>query len=51
MGIGAVRHLNLHEYQSKNLLEKYGVQVQKGRVADTSAEAGSVAKWIRSASE
>jgi hypothetical protein len=24
-----VRHLNLHEYQSKNLMAKYGVRVQK----------------------
>lgn len=26
-----VRHLNLHEYQSKNLMAKYGVRVQKVR--------------------
>jgi hypothetical protein len=26
---GAVRFLNLHEYQSKDLLEKFGVQVRR----------------------
>jgi len=25
---GALRFLNLHEYQSKDLMEKFGVQVQ-----------------------
>lgn len=33
--ITRVRHLNLHEYQSKQLMEKYNVRVQKGYVADT----------------
>jgi len=47
--VGAVRHLNLHEYQSKDLMEKFGVQVQKGRVAATAKEAGDVARWIRQA--
>ena len=38
-----VRHLNLHEYQSKELMAKFGVNTQKFRVADTpaAAEAGA----------
>lgn len=28
--VGAVRCLNLHEYQSKDVMEKYGVRMQKG---------------------
>ncbi|RYY35347.1 hypothetical protein EON62_02565 [archaeon] len=43
---GAVRFLNLHEYQSKDLLESYGVQVQKGRMAKDAEEAAKVASWI-----
>ena len=42
----AVRHLNLHEYQSKDLMETHGVLVQKGRMAATAKEAGDVARWI-----
>lgn len=38
-----VRHLNLHEYQSKSLMEKYGVRVQRGGVADNAAKAKQVA--------
>jgi len=38
-----VRHLNLHEYQSKSLMEKYGIRVQKGKVASSPAEARKVA--------
>lgn len=34
MNIQSVRHLNLLEYQSKTLLEKYNVTVQKFIVAD-----------------
>lgn len=44
---GAVRFLNLHEYQSKDLMEKYNVQVQKGRVAHDVDEAREVAHWIK----
>jgi succinyl-CoA synthetase beta subunit len=47
MDIGAVRRLNLHEYQSKDLMEKFGVQVQKGKMASSAKEAGQIAKWIR----
>ena len=28
--VGAMRCLNLHEYQSKDVMEKYGVRMQKG---------------------
>lgn len=42
-----MRFLNLHEYQSKDLMEKFGVQVQRGRMAATAKEAGDVARWIR----
>ena len=43
---GALRFLNLHEYQSKDLMETHGVLVQKGRMAATAKEAGDVARWI-----
>lgn len=39
----AVRHLNLHEYQSKALMAKYNVRVQKGMVASTPEEAERIA--------
>lgn len=51
MDCGALRFLNLHEYQSKDLLESYGAQVQKGRAAHSAKEAGEVARWIRKDSE
>lgn len=41
-----VRFLNLHEYQSKQLMEKYNVRVQKGFVADTPEEAAAVAQKL-----
>ena len=31
--------MNIHEYQAKAVLSKYGVTVPKGKVADTPAEA------------
>ena len=31
---GCVRHLNLHEYQSKDLMEKFGVTVQRGKTCE-----------------
>lgn len=43
---GGVRHLNLHEYQSKELLESHGARVQKGRMAETAEGAYEAAKWI-----
>ena len=33
--LGALRFLNLHEYQAKDLMEAHGVIVQEGRMADT----------------
>ena len=38
--------MNLHEYQSKDLMEKYGVSVQVGRMAASEAEAKSIATEI-----
>ncbi len=38
--------MNIHEYQGKQLLEKYGVAVPKGRVAETAEEAEAVAKEL-----
>lgn len=43
---GSKRFLNLHEYQSKDLLDKFGVNTQKGRVAATPEEALEISKWI-----
>lgn len=43
---GGARFLNLHEYQSKDLMEKYGVSVQVGRMAASEAEAKSIATEI-----
>ena len=41
--------MNIHEYQAKRLLEKYGVNVLKGGVAHTPEEAEAVAKELPSA--
>jgi hypothetical protein len=49
--VGALRYLNLHEYQSKDLMEKYGVQVQRGRMAASAKEAGEIARWIKKTSK
>jgi succinyl-CoA synthetase beta subunit len=38
--------MNIHEYQAKGLLAKYGVAVPKGKVAYTPQEAGSVAEEL-----
>ena len=38
------RFFDLHEYQSKDLMRKFGVLVQKGEIATTAAEAEQVAK-------
>jgi len=42
-----VRFLNLHEYQSKELMAKYNVRVQRGRMAETAAGALEAAKWLK----
>lgn len=44
---GALRFLNLHEYQSRDLMEQYGVKVQKGQMADTADAAFEVASRIK----
>jgi acyl-CoA synthetase (NDP forming) len=39
----SVRHLNLHEYQSKELMNRFGITVQKFKTAETPEEAGDAA--------
>ena len=39
--------MNLHEYQGKELLNKYGVRIQRGKVATTPQEAVSVANQLK----
>ena len=41
-----VRLLNLHEYQSKALMQQYNVRVQKFRVADRADQAQTFAKEL-----
>jgi len=36
--------MNIHEYQAKGILSKYGVAVPNGKVADTPAEAEAIAE-------
>ncbi len=38
--------MNIHEYQAKNLLKQFRINVPKGKIAYTSAEAEKVAKKI-----
>lgn len=38
------RYFDLHEYQSKDLMRKYGVLVQRGDIATTPQQAYQVAK-------
>ncbi len=40
--------MNIHEYQAKDILHKYGVVVQRGIVADTPDKAVAAAKQIHS---
>lgn len=40
------RFFDLHEYQSKDLMRKYGVLVQRGTTATTPDEAFQVAKEL-----
>lgn len=40
------RFFDLHEYQSKDIMRKYGVLVQKGDIATTPEQAESVAKKL-----
>ena len=39
--------MNIHEYQAKDLLKKYGVAVQTGIVADTPEKAVEAAKELQ----
>ena len=39
-----VCHLNLHEYQSKKLMESYKINTQRFEIAETPEEAGRAAK-------
>lgn len=39
--------MNLHEYQGKEILQKYGVRVQRGMVAETPEQAVEVAKKLQ----
>lgn len=41
------RFLNIQEYQSKILMERYGLNVQRFKVADTPAQAASAAKELQ----
>jgi succinyl-CoA synthetase beta subunit len=41
-----VRHLNLHEYQSKSLMAEYDIRVQKGEMATTVEQAYEIAKRL-----
>lgn len=38
--------MNIHEYQAKSILEKYGVAIQQGDVVDNLGEAENVAKKV-----
>lgn len=39
--------MNIHEYQAKDILKKYGVAVQGGIVADTPDRAVAAAKELQ----
>lgn len=41
-----VRFLNLHEYQSKGLMAKYGIRVQRGETAESPEQAEQVANKL-----
>ena len=43
---GGVRFLNLHEYQSKIVMDKFGVNTQKGKEATTPEGALDVSKLV-----
>ena len=49
--VGAVRNLNLHEYQSKIVMEKFDVNVQRGKEATTADAAKVVAADIKAQSK
>ena len=39
-----VRHLNLHEYQSKELMQKYNISIQKFKAVDNAKDAEKAAQ-------
>ena len=41
-----MRHLNLHEYQSKKLMEKYGVETQRFEIGETPEKVGKAAREL-----
>ncbi len=45
--VSSLRRLNLHEYQSKELMTKYNVAVQKFKTAETAQQAEQYAKQLR----
>ncbi len=44
--VRGARALNLHEYQSKELMQKFDVSIQKFKAANTAAEAEAAAKQL-----
>jgi succinyl-CoA synthetase beta subunit len=38
--------MNIHEYQAKSILKKYGVNIQEGLVADTPTDAVAAAEKL-----
>ncbi|HJT45844.1 MAG TPA: ATP-grasp domain-containing protein, partial [Chthoniobacterales bacterium] len=42
--------MNIHEYQAKELLEKFGVATTRGEVASTADEAEQIARGLVTAS-
>lgn len=44
--VAPVRWLNLHEYQSKQLMQQYGVAVQRFEVCETASDAAEAAKRL-----
>jgi len=38
--------MNIHEYQAKEILKRYGIQVPRGRMATTAEEAGRIAREL-----
>src|SRR5436853_2082922 len=43
---GAIVLVKIHEYQAKDILARYGVPVQPGRVASTPEEAEAIAREL-----
>src|SRR5437867_10630366 len=49
-GFARYRAMNIHEYQAKALLEKFGVATTRGKVAATPDEAERIARELANAS-